>query len=336
MPASLLAGECLEGSDFTGNLMQKDRSNTRIHRTVGLLPKRVKALIKLQPVGNVASANLGYNLNSISNRTTPSELPMDADFLRITLAVLGILLIAGLYLWERRRRRRNELDGQMHAADPDDQALVKEDLDFELTSEEASEKREPRLGVWARGDEDLAMNAGAESAPSRVSKLKRGTATLDVFKPDPTIAGERFPPGPMLVVLHVAARNKLFDGASIVRAARIAGLEPGDREIFHCKLGDKEQAETLFSMANMVKPGTFPFGAMAEFTTPGLTLFAQLDGQPGDPGRLEELLGTAHSLIKDLGGELRDDRRQPLTAQGEEMLRQRVMTFVTQRMAEEG
>jgi cell division protein ZipA len=86
----------------------------------------------------------------------------------------------------------------------------------------------------------------------------------------------------------------------------------------------------------MVKPGTFPFGAMADFTTPGLTLFAQLDGQPGDPGRLEELLGTAHSLARDLGGEVRDDRRQPLTPAGEETLRQRVMAFVTQRMAEEG
>nr|MBP8197336.1 cell division protein ZipA [Chromatiaceae bacterium] len=89
-----------------------------------------------------------------------------------------------------------------------------------------------------------------------------------------------------------------------------------------------------FSMVNMVKPGTFPFGAMAEFETPGLTLFAQLDGQAGDPGRLEELLGTAHSLANDLGGELRDDRRQPLTAEGEERLRQRVMAFITHRMAE--
>jgi FtsZ-interacting cell division protein ZipA len=37
-----------------------------------------------------------------------------------------------------------------------------------------------------------------------------------------------------------------------------------------------------------------------------------------------------------LGGEVRDDRRQPLTPAGEETLRQRVMAFVTQRMAEEG
>ena len=88
-------------------------------------------------------------------------------------------------------------------------------------------------------------------------------------------------------------------------------------------------------MANMVKPGTFPFGAMADFTTPGLTLFAQLEGQPGDPGRLEELLGTAHSLARDLGGDLLGEQRQPLTPEEEERLRRRVMAFVTQRMAEE-
>lgn len=262
---------------------------------------------------------------------------MDADLLRIILAVLGALVIAGLYYWEQRRRHRDQDTEADDRDDPGRQGTDDEDWEVRRTDiDKIDTKREPRLGVWGRdeGDLDAEEAAGAEGASGPGSRVGGEATHFNFFKPDPDLAGESFPPGPLLLVLHVAACGPHFEGASIVHAARIAGLEPGDQEIFHCKLGDEHHTETLFSMVNMVKPGTFPFGAMAEFETPGLTLFAQLDGQAGDPGRLEELLGTAHSLANDLGGELRDDRRQPLTAEGEERLRQRVMAFITHRMAE--
>ena len=263
---------------------------------------------------------------------------MDADILRIILAVLGALIIAGLYYWEQRRR---QLHQEEHAEDGDDQdrmTLWGKGLDEGLDADD-SPRRDAHLGVWERDDQDLEADAEGITKPpaARPPRVRSAPPNLDLVRPDPELAAVSFPPGPMLVVLHVAARaaDGHFDGAAIVLAARIAGLEPGDREIFHCNLGDEHHTETLFSMANMVKPGTFPFGAMADFTTPGLTLFAQLEGQPGDPGRLEELLGTAHSLTRDLGGELLDEQRQPLTPEGEQRLRQRVMALVTQRMAEE-
>ncbi|MBP6734271.1 MAG: cell division protein ZipA [Chromatiaceae bacterium] len=261
---------------------------------------------------------------------------MDADLLRIILAVLGALVIAGLYYWEQRRRHRDE---DVEEADPDELDHQGSDAGGgrpKADRDNIDTKREPRLGVWGQddGDLDAEEGEGVEGDPGLQSRGRAEATHFNFFKPDPDLAEESFPPGPMLLVLHVAARGPHFEGASIVHAARIAGLEPGDQEIFHCKLGDEHHTETLFSMVNMVKPGTFPFGAMAEFETPGLTLFAQIDGQAGDPGRLEELLGTAHSLANDLGGELRDDRRQPLTAEGEERLRQRVMAFITHRMAE--
>ena len=263
---------------------------------------------------------------------------MDADILRIILAVLGALIIAGLYYWEQRRRQIHQDEQVGEDADRDRMALWGEDLD-EASDANHSLRREGHLGAWERDDQGLEADAAgkAEPSPIRPSGVRSATANLDLVRPDPELAALSFPPGPMLVVLHVAARaaEGHFDGAAIVLAARIAGLEPGDREIFHCNLGDEHHTETLFSMANMVKPGTFPFGAMADFSTPGLTLFAQLEGQPGDPGRLEELLGTAHSLARDLGGDLLDEQRQPLMSEVEERLRRRVMAFVTQRMAEE-
>jgi cell division protein ZipA len=75
----------------------------------------------------------------------------------------------------------------------------------------------------------------------------------------------------------------------------------------------------------MVKPGTFPFDDMEGFSTPGLMLFAQLDGRPEDLTILEEMIATARKLATTLGGDVLDDTRRPLTVRKEEEMRNAVL-----------
>lgn len=227
---------------------------------------------------------------------------MDADTLRIILAVIGALVIAGLYLWERRRVR------------PDDDEVL-EEQDPEVR------KREPRLGAWT-DDDPRQLELPQESDQPEFDLMPPAAPPLE------------FPPGPLILSLYVVSRGEPFDGAALVHAAGRFGLEPGEMEIFHCTLGEGVDSQTLFSMANMVRPGTFPFGAMDEFQSPGVTLFAQLDGTHDDPGRMEEMLGTAHSLAEELGGEIHDQTRRILTPDAERRLRERVMAFVGVRLAQ--
>jgi cell division protein ZipA len=185
---------------------------------------------------------------------------------------------------------------------------------------------------------DVDPNAGDASgvrASLRAAGPERTRQPSFELEPPPAPPKEspQFPPGPLLLTLHVVSREEPFAGASIVHAAGHCGLEPGEMDIFHCCLGEGDHRQTLFRMANMVKPGTFPFGAMAEFESPGLTLFAELNGTHDDPGRMEELLGTAHALAEELNGELRDERREPFTAEAERRLRERVMAFVEVRLS---
>lgn len=269
---------------------------------------------------------------------------MDADILRIILAVFGVLVIAGLYLWERRRRRQDHEE-----SDDEDSGPVDED------GQEG--KREPRLGPWeGYGDagehpavggirRDNSDDAQSSEAPPTRSDGAPGSpvdvqAQSEQREPDhepppapPEPRPPQFPPGPLMLTLHVAAGGAPFEGSAIVQAAEHCGLEPGELDIYHCTLGDEGHRQTLFSVANMVKPGTFPFGAMAEFQSPGLTLFAQFDGTPDDPERMDELLDTAHGLSEDLGGEVRDGNREPLTPESEGELRERVTAFVAARLA---
>jgi cell division protein ZipA len=242
---------------------------------------------------------------------------MDATTLRIILAVVGALAIAGLYFWERRR----------NGPDQDDDLF--DDADFD------EDEREPRLGPW-EGDEEDRPSRAAQKEPVQLELPHDPEQPAFDLKPppEPPAAPPReFPPGPLILTLHIAARRELFDGAALVHAAERCGLEPGEMDIFHCTLGEGDHRQTLFSMANMVKPGTFPFGAMAEFESPGVILFAQLDGTPDDPGRMEEMLGTAHSLAAELGGEVLDEARRPLGREAERRLRERVMAFVGVRLS---
>ncbi|MFZ0789680.1 MAG: cell division protein ZipA C-terminal FtsZ-binding domain-containing protein, partial [Chromatiaceae bacterium] len=61
------------------------------------------------------------------------------------------------------------------------------------------------------------------------------------------------------------------------------------------------------------------------FSTPGMMLFAQLDGYPEDLTVLEEMIATARKLANTLGGDVLDDTRRPLTVRKEEAMRNAVL-----------
>lgn len=253
---------------------------------------------------------------------------MDADTLRLILIVFGGLALGALYLWERRRQakdageagRRSDLahakrepslntrdsspgDGASMADPRGDSAQTDEHIDAEVLFEppsgaESSEER-PDQGLY-RDDEEPAATPGPES---------------------------------LLLRLNVVPVQERFDGAAIVQAADHCNLEPGVMDIFHRYGPAGPPDDILFSMANMVNPGTFPFGTMEDFDSPGVTLFTQVEGAPGDTDRLEKMLTTVRCLADELGGDIRDADRRPFTQEAERQLRERVMTLVVQRPA---
>src|SRR5690606_24225277 len=83
----------------------------------------------------------------------------------------------------------------------------------------------------------------------------------------------------------------------------------------------------VFSMANMVKPGTFDLATMGTFTTPGVSLFLQMPNRIGNMAAFDLMLGTATALRNALGAELKDENRSVFTRQTVEHCRQRVGDF---------
>lgn len=131
------------------------------------------------------------------------------------------------------------------------------------------------------------------------------------------------------VAITVMAREgQRFAGADLWRWLQSLDLEHGEMGIFHRReRGKSRRAPPLYSVANVVKPGTFDPDDMAEMTTPGVAMFLQLPG-PDDPGAaFEEMIRAARKLAEGLNGVVCDDTRSTLTGQVINHMRERISEF---------
>jgi cell division protein ZipA len=84
-------------------------------------------------------------------------------------------------------------------------------------------------------------------------------------------------------------------------------MTPGEMSIYHRLDPLRPAGVPLFSLANMLNPGVFPFQDMEEFKTPGLAMFTQLPGPQDGQVVFAEMLRTAEEIALQLGGELNDE-----------------------------
>jgi len=119
-----------------------------------------------------------------------------------------------------------------------------------------------------------------------------------------------------IVTLYVAARaGETLVGSDVVVAAEKAGLQFGDMGIFHRLVLGKKADGPVFSMANMVKPGSFDMTELDSVRTPGVTLFMTLPGPLPALDAWEMLLPTAQRLAELLDAQVLDEGRNALGRQ---------------------
>lgn len=136
-----------------------------------------------------------------------------------------------------------------------------------------------------------------------------------------------FVPSEVLVVNVMSRDGEMFRGSALLQVLTSAGLKHGDMNIFHRHLGNDSRGPIVFSVANILNPGTFDLQAMSSFRTPGVSLFLAMPAVISNREAFEDMLRTAQQLRSALDGELRDDRRSVMTAQTIEHYRQRIQDF---------
>ncbi len=159
-----------------------------------------------------------------------------------------------------------------------------------------------------------------EASEGRSDEPEERTEPLFIQEPllreEPAGAGK-------IVVLHLTAPpGERFDGASIVNVLKDAGLEHGHHKIFHRVV----DGCTWYSVANMVKPGTFDPEHADDMHTRGISLFSELTGSDG-VRRFNEMLETAHRLAEELGGVVKDETGSSLTLQTATFIQDDIVAF---------
>lgn len=155
------------------------------------------------------------------------------------------------------------------------------------------------------------------TAPARDTRTKRTEKSRS----------EKYDVEEVLILNVMAPAGDYFEGNDLLRVLLSSGLRFGDMNIFHYHCGEAGEGPVLFSLANIVVPGTFDMSEMEDFTTPGISLFLALPAEVEALKAFDTLLTTARSISEQLGGQLKDENRSVFTAQTAEHYRQRVTEF---------
>jgi cell division protein ZipA len=229
----------------------------------------------------------------------------DGTMLRIWILIAGLVLIAAIVFFGRPRK-----PGQGRRVSRGDGARVEPTLGEQLESELAMD--------------DAAVEPSQESLDlepsSTAPKDELGKRTTEEFD--------------KIVTLYLAARaGQLLHGPDIVVAAEKAGLDYGHMGVFHRLVEGHPERGPVFSVANIMKPGSFDMANIQALETPAIAFFLTLPAPVSALDAWDTMLPTAQRMAELLDGVVLDEQRNAIGRQRIAHIRDELRAYDRQREA---
>ena len=240
---------------------------------------------------------------------------MDTSTLRWILIIIGVLIVASIFLFGNPDRQRKPKASRRDENKPPRPG-----------KKGASMRREPTLDGIGEDGAPSASETGAEGEPVGQGELDIGAAQAAMPKAPPRPRKPAGPPPDKIVSLFLLARdNHLINGAELLQATVSTGMEFGDMNIFHRIHEPSERP--LFSLANAAKPGHFERDEWNTFETSGVVLFLALPGPERALDTWDAMLATGRRIGEILQADLLDEERSPFTRQREAQIREEMRDY---------
>lgn len=238
------------------------------------------------------------------------------EIIVLTLIVIIAFIATSWYAHQRSQQRAQAFERELDETRDDDafqqrfDALFEQEMDEPAMQQNVSAKSE-RLTDTPEMEPDLFDEVAPK--PEQVQA-----------EPEVTEAEANWD---MVVAFTIMAESgKAFTGRAVKAALEQHDLRFGDMQIYH-KYNAGSRKQTLFSVANIIDPGTLLPDKFVSMTTPGLLIFARLPGPVNGLALFDDLLDTARGISEQLDATLCDETRQPITDEALEATRSKILSY---------
>lgn len=216
----------------------------------------------------------------------------EMSLIRIGILAAGLLLIAAIWFFGRSEK---PAQGRRRHGEPG-----------------RSAGHEPGAGDGAAGPfDDATADDGGQGVVQTELEFAHDTTSAG-----PELGKRVSEDFDKIVSLYVAARSgQVLRGEDIVVAAEKTGMVFGHMSVFHRLVEGQPEAGPVFSMASILKPGSFEMASIGAMETPAIAFFLTLPAPLPALDAWEKMEPTVQRMAELLDAVVLDDSRNALGRQ---------------------